>query len=90
MIKTATHSALYVSTKSKVYELESRGYAQIGALFMRIIKPILVCPSYSDKKYPLKIEYLKIRRKIKGTILYSAYEKLSGQLPLLSFAGDQQ
>ena len=84
MIKTATQSALYVSTKSEVYELESRGCAQIGALFMRIIKPILVCLSYSDKKYPLKIEHLEIRRKIKGTILYSAYEKLSddAQLPL--------
>ena len=61
----------------------SCGCAQIGALFMRITKPILVCPSYSDKKYPLKIEYLEIRRKIKGIILYSVHEKLSddAQLP---------
>ena len=49
---------------------------------MQIIKPIVVCLSYSDKEYPLK--YLKIRRKIKGIILYSAHEKLSdnAQLPL--------
>ena len=51
---------------------------------MRIIKPMLACLSYSDKKYSLKIKHLEIRRKIKGTILYSAYEKLSdnAQLPL--------
>ena len=51
---------------------------------MPIIKPILVCLSYSDKEYPLKIEYLEIHRKIIGTIMYSAREKLSddAQLPL--------
>ena len=51
---------------------------------MQIIKPILVCLYYSDKKYPLKIEYLRIRRKIKGSILYSAYEELSGQLQVIN------
>ena len=59
---------------SKVHELESRGCAQIGALFMQITKPILVSLSYSDMEYPLKIEYLEIHRKIKGTILYSIHE----------------
>ena len=43
---------------------------------MQTIKPVLVCLSYSDEEYPLKIEYLEIRRKMKGTILYSAHEKL--------------
>ncbi len=68
---------------SEVYELESRGCAQIGALFMQITKPILVCLSYSDKEYPLKIEFLEMRRKTKGIILYSVHEKLSddAQLP---------
>ena len=53
---TATQNALFVSTTSEVYELESRGCTQIGALFMQITKPILVCLSYQDKEYPLKIE----------------------------------
>ena len=50
---------------------------------MQITKPILVCLSYSDMEYPLKIEYLEIHRKIKGIILYSVHEKLSddAQLP---------
>ena len=52
----------------------------------------LLSLSYSDKEYPLKIDYLEIRRKIKGIILYSVHEKLSdnAQLPFQSFAGDQQ
>ena len=51
---------------------------------MQLTNPILVCLSYSDKEYPLKIEYLEIRRKIKGIILNSAHEKSSddAQLPL--------
>ena len=44
---------------------------------MQITNPILVCLSYSDKEYPLKVEYLEIRRKIKGIIPYSVHEKLS-------------
>ena len=61
----------------------SCGCAQIGALFMQIIKPVRVCLSYSDKEYPLKIEYLEIRRKMKRIILYSVHKKLSddAQLP---------
>ena len=85
MIKTATHSALYVSTKSEVYELESRGYAQFGALIMQITKPILVCLSYSDKEYPLKIEYLEIRRKIAYMKKLSDDAQLSSRSTVMSF-----
>ena len=57
---------------------------------MQITKPIPVCLSYSDKEYPLKIEYLEIRRKIKGIILYSVHEKLSDDAQLPSRIQDQQ
>ena len=54
---------------------------------MQITKPILVCLSYLDMEYPLKIVYLEIRRRIKEIILYSVHEKLSddAQLPFKFF-----
>ncbi len=50
---------------------------------MQITNAILVCLSYSEE-YPLKIELLEIRRKIKGIILYSVHKKLSDEAQLPS------
>ena len=87
---TATQSALRVGTTSEVYEIESRVCAKIGALLTQITKPIPVCLSYSDKEYPLKIEYLEMRRKIKRITLYSVHEKLRDDAQLPSRIQDQQ
>ena len=48
-----------------------------------------MCLSYSDKEYPLKIEYLEMRRKIKRITLYSVHEKLRDDAQLPSRIQDQ-